>query len=309
MVAASNSAEIEETYDDVVVGGGEDEELYDDITAPEPITEENYEDMMAPEPITEEFYEDMAPNPDSSYVVMEKKENEENIDEELYVDVDEPIPSISKPPELSKPSNPKSSSSFSRMFQKKQSANTNANQSGKVNLSGNVSYKAPKKTKFEEKYATIEGTNLMIYKSSSDNKRSQDKVPLGDCKLELGSTEAGAGKHAFRLTKGDKKYHFSLKTEVELEEWIGVVKGLVKYAPVEVQGNGKEEKIYQAKEDHIADSDGELTFKRGTYIRVISRDTPEMWVGQIGTEDQVFNEGKIGKFPLSKVELAEDLYI
>ena len=256
------------------------------------------------EPIQDEFYEDMAPgtpNTPDPYVTMETKGEEE--DEELYVDVEEPAAvQPNKKPQQKQPDTARQTSSksstFSRMFHKK-------SVSGKAGLSGSLSYKAPKKSKFEEKWGAVEGTSLLIYKSSSD-KRSQDKISLAECKLEIGSKEAGAGKHAFRLNKGDKTYHFSFKEATDLDEWVGVVKGLVKFA-VEAKGAGGEE-VFEAKEDHIGDGDGDLTFKKGTYIRLIHRESDDVWVGQIGTEDQVF-EGKIGKFPPDKVQLAEDLYI
>ena len=291
IVGEEKNEEIEETYDDVIVGdqggGAEDEDLYDDVV---PTT--------VGEPIMDEYYEDMAPGTMDSYVTMEKKDGQEEVeDEELYVDVDEP----SSPSPVKQVEAPKSSTSksLSRMFHKKQSVSAKSR-----SHSGTVSYKAPKKTRFEERWAAVEGTNLLIYKTSTD-KRSQDKIPLGECRLELGSTEAGAGKFAFHVCKGEKTYHFSLKDEAGKEEWVSVLKGLVKYAPVEA--DNEEQEIYQATQDHIADSDQELTFKKGTYIRLISKDSAEMWTGQIGNLDQVFT-GKTGKFPVNKVEPAEALY-
>ena len=312
--------EAEEMYDDVLLtdtgAGDKAEEMYDDVIVGEngdAVEEELYDDVVAvttgtEEPITEEFYEDMAPHTPDPYVTMEKKGEGEEDDEELYVDVDpSPVvvsPSNKKPPQkqLSAPKqNNTKSTTLSRMFQGKKSTASG----GKGGLSGSLAYKAPKKTKFDEKWGVVEGNYLFIYKSSSE-KRSQDKMPLGDCKLEIGSKEAGAGKFAFRLIKGDKTHHFSFKEASELEEWVGVVKGLVKFA-VETGSVAGEDEVYEAKEDHIGDGEGELTFKKGTYIRLVSKESPDMWVGQIGTEDQVF-EGKVGKFPADKVQLAEDLY-
>ena len=293
--------EIEETYDDVVVPQAEIEETYDDVVVPTgpqaEADEELYDDVVAmttgltgAEP--EENYEDMAPGTlAEDYVTMEKGVAQPEAGEELYVDVDEPVAHSMKP---DKPS--------------KQASNSKTKKRGsdqRGSLSSTLGYKAPKKSKFDNKWVVIDGGNLVVYKSSGD-KRSQEKIALGECKLELGSTEAGAGKFAFRVSKGDKVHHFSLRDNAELDQWVGVVKGLVKYAPVEVKA--EEDDIYQAKEDHIAESDGELTFKKGTYIRLMSRLSPALWVGQIGNEDQVF-EGKTGKFPASKVAIAEDLYI
>jgi hypothetical protein len=307
------SVEDEELYDDVLVGdtgANESEEMYDDVIIggenEDAISEDLYDDVVAVttgatgEPIQDEFYEDMAPgtpnNPDP-YVTMEKKG--EGGEDELYVDVDEPAKKQQQPKQLdtAKQTNAKSST-FSRMFHKKSVS------AGKMSVS--LSYKAPKKARFEDKWAVIEGSSLHIYKSSSD-KRAQEKISLGDFKLEMGSREAGAGKHAFRLNKGEKTHHFSFKEVTELEDWVGVVKGLVKFAVETKEGGADEEEVYEAKEDHIGD-DGELTFKKGTYIRLVRRDSADKWVGQLGTEDQLF-EGKIGTFPPDKVQLAEDLYI
>lgn len=298
VVTALADAEIEETYDDVVVtdSGAIEEDLYDDVVPTSTGLEE---------PIQDEYYEDMAPGA-PNYVTMEKNGTAgpqgEDEGEELYVDVEEPqshSQTIKKPEKsLDIQKQPNSKGTFSRRFNKRGSTE-------KGSLSGTLGFKAPKKSKFDDKWGVIDGSNLAIYKTAND-KRSQEKIALSDCRLELGSTEAGAGKFAFRLSKGEKVYHFSLKEATELEEWVSVVKGLVKYAPVEAKGG--EEDIYQAKEDHIAEKDGELTFKKGTYIRLISKDSPALWVGQIGTEDQVF-EGKTGKFPANKVIIAEDLYI
>lgn len=321
-MAVPPAAAEEELYDDVILGGddvtAEIEETYDDVVSPGnggAVEDDLYDDVVATTSgvaIQDEFYEDMAPGALDSYVTMERNGEEADQGEELYVDVDEPLAhtlSVGKkpPPKQQDPPKQSNTKTFSRMFQKKHTASE-----VKTGLSGQLSYKAPKKSKFDEKWAVIDGSNLLIYKTSSD-KRSQDKIALGECRLELGSTEAGAGRFAFHLFKGDKVHHFSLREATELEEWVGVVKGLVKYAPVEVKGAGSvsggsmEQEVYHAKEDHIAETGGGLTFKKGTYIRLITRESDDVWVGQIGTEDQVF-EGKIGQFPASKVQAAEDVY-
>ena len=318
--------ESEEMYDDVVVGEQDlGEELYDDVmmTSGLPVTNSNSSSKPAPaaagsEPICDEFYEDMAPTGVSSdpYVALEKNKEEEcEPGDELYMDVDmdeqPPPPQVQKVQTTipAKPSSPRISSPFSKI--KKGGGSSSNTNRGLV--SGSISYKAPKKYKFDERWGCVEGTNLLVFKSSSD-KRHQDKVALGDCRLDIGSTEAGAGKFAFSLSKGDKYYHFSLRSQADVDSWVGVIKGIVKYAPVESpptdNGAGPEEEleVFQAREDHIADTDGELTFKKGTIIKLIDRPSKDMWYGQIGNESQVFT-GKTGKFPAHKVEIAEDLYI
>ena len=293
------AAEDDEIYDDIVPAA--DEETYDDVVvAPDAIEEDTYDDVVVgAEPITEEYYEEMVPGmvdgPQEDYVVMEHGPDD---GDDLYVDVDhEPPPPkiqvVSPPVETAKPIK---SGTFSRK--------------SKVTpplllMSGSVSYRGPKKSKFEEKHATVGDTSLLVYKTSTD-KKHQEKIPLSECGLELGSTETGAGEFAFRISKGSKVHHFSVKSKTEQEEWVGVLAKLVKYAPVKV--NHGEQQVYETSQDHIAEADGELTFKKGSFIRLISKETESMWLGQIGNEAQVF-DGKTGKFPSDKVVLVEDLYI
>ena len=332
----------EEIYDDVIPGGGDDqeaeiEETYDDVVVGESdVMEETYDDVVSattsapgkanePEPITEEFYEDMAPGtggegPQEDYVVMEPGEDIGG--EELYVDVDTPTPARTTiAPSQPKPieheadnkvaaNSPRlKSGTFSRMFKGKPASpqpERKATSHGQ-SVSGTVGHKPPKKNKFEERWAVVEGNFLIIYKNSSA-KSHQEKLPLSECGLDMGSPDVGPGEHAFRITaRGDRVHHFKLKAKLDFDKWVTVVKGLTKYAPIETVERG-EQQVYQAMEDHIGENAGELTFKKGTYIRLISKDADNEWVGQIGNEAQVF-EGKIGKFPMSKVTLAEDLYI
>ena len=297
--------EMEETYDDVIVGEADEaEETYDDVVSvTKPAAPE-------PEPITEEYYEDMVPGgaqePQEDYVLMEPGEDVGG--EELYVDVDTPIPArtIAQPKPVEPVANsPRATKSgtFSRMFKNKPASP----QLARKGQSGTIHHKAPKKSKFEERWAVIDGNFLIIYKNQSA-KSHTDKLPLSECGLDLGSPDVGPGEHAFRIsTKGDKIHHFKVKTLPEHDKWVGVIKGLTKYAPVDALDRSDLQQVFQAVEDHIGESEGELTFKKGTYIRLISKDANE-WVGQIGNEAQVF-EGKIGKFPMSKVTVAEDLYI
>ncbi len=311
----------EEMYDDVVIGGGEDpgEELYDDVMTTSGLPtggggSATATNSKASEPITEEFYEDMAPGAVTDPYVALEKNKEEDLDDgdELYVDVDEPAAApVQKLQQNTLTLQARSASpkifGGSKKGNKKMSIGSSTLSRGVVN--GNFSYKAPKKSKFDDKWGCVEGISLLVFKSSGD-KKHQDKIPLGDCRLDIGSTEAGAGKFAFSLSKGDKFYHFSLHNQADVDKWVEVLKGIVKYAPVEAAGNGAngEFEVFQAKEDHIADSSDELTFKKGTIIKLIERKSKDMWYGQIGNESQVF-EGKKGSFPANKVEIAEDLYI
>ena len=304
-------AEIEETYDDVLVGETDEmEETYDDVVSATTSTTGGKPKASEPEPITEEFYEDMVPGagdgPQEDYVLMEPGEDVGG--EELYVDVDAPPPvrTIAQPKPAadqlsSSPRTPKSGT-FSRMFKGKPSSPLTE----RKGHSGAIHHKAPKKSKFEERWAVIDGNFLIISKNQTA-KSHQEKLPLSECGLDMGSPDVGPGEHAFRITtKGDRVHHFKLKSRPDFDRWVTIVKGLTKYAPIETVSRGEQE-VYEAKEDHIGENAGDLTFKKGTYIRLISKDGDE-WVGQIGNEAHVF-EGKIGKFPMSKVSLAEDLYI
>ena len=300
-------AEIDETYDDVVAGeSDEPEDTYDDVVSS---TKPTPGKAMEPEPITEEYYEDMAPGtePQEDYVVMEPGEDIGG--EELYVDVDAPPPpkTIAQPKPIEQERTSTSprpqSKTFSRMFKTKPPSP----QLVPKGHSGTINYKAPKKGKFEEKWAVIDGNFLLINKNSSA-KHHQEKLPLSECGLDMGSPDVGSGDHAFRITaKGDKVHHFTLKSKPDCDKWVTILKGLTKYAPIEMVQRG-DQQVFQALEDHIGESEGELTFKKGTYIRLISKDTDNEWVGQMGNEAQVF-DGKIGKFPMEKVSLADDLYI
>jgi hypothetical protein len=315
-------AEIEETYDDVIVGENDImEETYDDVVS---ATTSAPGQTKEPEPITEEFYEDMVPGgpgdgPQEDYVVMEPGEDIGG--EELYVDVDTPIPARTTIAAASQPkaiereatenkgaNSPRvKSGTFSRMFKTKPVSPLPDRKAGGQGHSGTMSHKAPKKNKFEERWAVVDGNFLIIYKNSSA-KSHQEKLPLSECGLDMGSPDVGPGDHAFRITaRGDRVHHFKVKAKLDFDKWVTIIKGLTKYAPIETVQRG-EQQVYQALEDHIGESAGELTFKKGTYIRLISKDADNEWVGQIGNEAQVF-EGKIGKFPMDKVSLAEDLYI
>ncbi len=145
------------------------------------------------------------------------------------------------------------------------------------------------------KWCVVDGNQIQLFKNASD-KRPQDKLVLADCDLEVMTGGVEAGQFAFRLMKGGKGHTFTAKSKEELDSWIGAVKGLVKQV------------VYQAKEDHIAEDDSQLTFKKGTYIKLLGMDNEDVWTGQLGNEAQIF-AGKVGQFPANKVEIAEDLYI
>ena len=311
-VPPTNIDDDDDTYDDVVgaMGQGEIEETYDDVVVPTTLAETN-------SPPSEENYEDMAPaegGPAEDYVVMEHgQEGDEG--GEMYVEVDEDKSPAHAPAQRKSiieqqkqpPSKP---GAFSKLFGSGKAKPTAAvGATAAKSHSGYLSCKPPKKSKFTDEWCVLDGNTLQFYRSSTD-KKPREKLALADLSLKMGSTEAGAGEFSFQLSKGDKVHHFSAKTKEDLEGWVSVLKVIVKSAatePVDRRSSAMEpvNQIFQATEDHIGEGEDQLTFKKGTYIRLITQMSGDLWIGQLGNEAQVFN-GKIGKFPTSKVE---DLYI
>ena len=295
----------EETYEDVVspaqggaggAGGDEGvEELYEDVVSgPGP--------TVRAESPTEDYTEmDIGGGPTEEYVLMEKPQGQEaeEDDLEVYCEVDPnspshaPINSITLPqkgvvklPGATKIMKPAPPASYT------------------PRLSGNLGHKAPKKSKAYEEWCAVEGTNLCTYKSQKD-KKIVEKLSLSE--FDMAYSPAGKdGKFVFRLTKGDKVHHFTPGSKEDLTSWITALRGLAKSATLQLPSGQPE--IFQATADHRAESDEQISFTAGAYIRVISRDASDWWIGQLGSSPEVFS-GKIGKFPMSKVTLAEDLYI
>ncbi len=306
--------EDDELYDDIEVPKDvqEVEEEYDDITSPVvDEVEEAYDDVVTTSSLTPEMYEDMAPAPatkDGPYVIMAPGQ-EEDEDGELYCEVDEPplhtgtlLGSLKG--DAKSPSKGDKSSTFSRVFNKGKSSSSSTS-TAKGSHSGHLAHCPPGKTKSKDQWCVVDGNQIQLFKNASD-KRPQDKLVLADCDLEVVTGGVEAGQFAFRLMKGGKGHTFTAKSKEELESWIGAVKGLVKSAILALQQT--EQGVYQATEDHIAEDDSQLTFKKGTYIKLVGMDNEDVWTGQLGNEAQIF-AGKVGQFPANKVEIAEDLYI
>ena len=319
----------DDTYDDIVgvMGQEEIEEAYDDVVMPTA-------GVNSPPP--EENYEDMAPGEEGQeYVVMEHSQ-EEGEEGELYVEVEEdkpPAPAQRKSLAEQPKQPPPRAGTFSKFFGGgKAKATAEAGATSTKSHSGHLSCKPPRKSKFTEEWCVLDGSTLQFYRNPSDRK-PREKLALGDHSLKVGSTEAGAGEFSFQLSKGDKVHHFNGKTKEDVEGWISALKVVVKSAAIEPgdrkstviepgdrksaaiePGDRKSaamehmDQVFQAKEDHIGEGEDQLTFKKGTFIRLITQMSGDLWIGQIGNEAQVFN-GKIGKFPIDKVVPADDLYI
>ena len=311
----------EELYEDVVgpppgTGANDEvEELYEDVVNPPAGTraeeeeggEELYEDVVAPparpEPMTPtEEYTEMslggAGGPTEEYVVMERPEDE---DIEVYDEVDPNSPQHAPinflPLKNPAPKSPPATTGAGKIVKPPPPATYVPKHSG------NLSHKPPKKSKFYEEWCAVEGTNLCTYKNQKD-KKLVEKISLNE--FDMIYTPGRDGKFAIRLTKGDKIHHFTLGSKGELTSWVGAMRELSKSTTLELPSG--EAEIYETTTDHAAESDEQITFKAGSYIRIISRGSSDYWIGQLGSTSEVFT-GKIGKFPASKVTLAEDLYI
>lgn len=297
----------EEQYEDIEgpqagtggAGGDEGEELYEDIASPQQAQDEElYDDIVGATASPAEDYTEMdmgQGGPPEDYVTMERPQEDE---QEVYCEVDSDLPPHA--PANSLPLPPKSASKTlgGGAIQKPPPPASYV-----PKHSGNLSHKGPKKSRFYEEWCVVEGTNLCTYKNQKD-KRTVEKISLNE--FDMVYTPEKDGKFAFRLTKGDKVHHFSPGSKEELCSWIGALRDLSKSATLELPLG--EQQVCEATQDHAADSDEQISFKMGAYIRVISQESADFWVGQLGNNSQVFT-GKIGKFPASKVALAEDLYI
>lgn len=289
----------EDLYEDVVgyrEGQGGDE-LYEDVVAPE-TTPELYDDVVASGSPTEDYTEmDMGQQdvPAEEYVTMERVPGE---DLEVYCEVEPDAPSqprtnsvtlppkgVSKPPGAGKIVKPPPPASYVSKH------------------TGSLKRKGPNKARFYEEWCAVEGTNLCTYKNQKD-KRAVEKLSLSEYDMTFGPGKDG--EFSFRLAKGSQAHQFNSGGKDELNGWIGALRGLTKTAKLELPAG--EQQIFEATHDHTAESDEQISFKAGDYIRFISQDTSDCWIGQLGNRSQVFT-GKIGKFPASKVMLAEDLYM
>lgn len=281
------------------------EELYEDIV-PQPVqeVEEEYEDVTTSGQLdnpAEEYTEmDASAGPQEDYVIMEHGDEEQ----ETYCEVDPDTPphavrkgaTVTNSPKVP-PKSPHAGKGVGSIKKPAPPATYVPKHSGKI------SHKPPKKSRFYEEWCKMEGTDLCTYRSQTD-KHVVEKIPLREFDMHFGPGEGG--KFAFKLTKGDKVHHFNLSSKEDLSGWVGALRGSAKSATLELPPGEKE--VYQAVQDHTAETDEQISFKSGAYIRVISHDSAEWWIGQLGTSSQVFS-GKIGKFPVSKVTVAEDLYI
>ena len=306
----------EELYEDVVApptstaNADVAEEMYEDVVAPQGARdkggEELYEDVVAPpgqtkvpDSPTEDYTEmDIGQGVPEDYVVMEKPKGDEE-ELEVYCEVDSDSPSHAPVNSITLPPKGVAKSPVgSKIVKPPPPASYTPRHSGSLN------HKAPKKSKFYEEWCAVEGTNLCFYKNQKE-KRASEKLSLNEFDMTYSPADK-EGKFAFRLTKGDRVHHFTPGSKEDLSSWISALRGLAKSATLELPSG--EQQIYETTKDHTAESDEQITFKAGSYIRIISRGASDMWIGQLGSTPQVFT-GKIGKFPAAKVTLAEDLYI
>ena len=288
----------EELYDDVVVGTVDDDEMYDDVVVTgDAEIEETYDDVVTQDAVTDELYEDMTANgedgPQEEYVIMEPGQEGEE-DDELYVDVE--LTPKHAPLQSRLRGKAAAGNGVAKLSQMFAGGGGGGRGGGGPVKGGNVKCKTPKKSIFSQFWCKIEKKELHFFKNSTD-KLPVERLPLGECEMSVAA--AGA---AFKLCKAEKIYYFTLKNASECDKWSDWLRGLVQRTTVE-----QHQEVYMAKEDHIG-SAGEITFKKGSFIRLMSKGSAQNWTGQLGNEAQVF-EGKVGKFPANKVERAEDMYI
>lgn len=280
-----DNQEGDELYEDVVPPDQTQEDLYDDVVGAPGSPAEDYTEMdMGQQEVPEE------------YVVMERVPGE---DLEVYCEVDQddppqtpPVNSITLPPK----------------------GVTKASGGGKIvkppppasyvpKHTGSLSRKAPNKSRFYEEWCAVEGTNLCTYRNQKD-KRTVEKLSLSE--YDMTYYPENDGQFSFQLAKGNKVHEFNLGSKDGFSGWVGALRGLAKSAKMELPPG--EQQVFETTQDHKAESDEQISFKKGSFIRVISQDSTDFWIGQLGNNSQVFT-GKIGKFPVSKVILAEDLYM
>ena len=318
--------EEEELYEDIVpkepaeVKVAEEEELYEDI-APQVASRNKQEDLG--EEYTEMTLGDEGPT--EEYVLMERGDEEEQ-EQEMYCEVDPELPShavrkgaiVTNSPKLPPKDNhslhtTQKGAAFSNSLSLPPKGTQPNSKGAKIQKppppashvakKGKLKYKAPKKSSPYEQWCKMEGPNLCTYKSET-SKTASEKIRLNEHDLLFGPNSDG--QFAFSLTKGDAIHYFAVGSKDELGGWLSVLRGVTKSAALQLPPGELE--VYVAAEDHTAENAEQLSFTSGAFIRVIAQESSDWWVGQLGSSSDQFT-GRIGKFPVSKVMVAEDLYI
>ena len=312
--------EKQELYEDIVpqVASREEQELYEDIV-PQVASKEKQEDLC------EEYTEmTLGEGPTEEYVMMERDEEVE--EQEMYCEVDSEMPPhavrkgaiVTNSPKLPPKGNHSPHTTQKGVFfsnspslhPKGTQHNTKGAKIQKppppasyISKKGKLKYKAPKKSSPYEQWCKVEGPNLCTYKSEM-SKMASEKIRLSEHDLLFGPSSGE--QFVFSLTKGDAVHNFTLGSKDELGGWVSVLRTATKSAALQLPPG--ELQVYVAAEDHTAENAEQLSFSRGVFIRVIAQETSGWWVGQLGSSSDQFT-GRIGKFPISKVMVAEDLYI
>ena len=333
---------MEETYDDVVQSGGIEEETYDDVTTATNITGQDDGGELYEEMEQQQGYvamERMEKNEPEEYLEMDTG-RDEAVDDEFYVEVDEPPPrppppsaQFSTPAAITKPSpplqpqksastsstppaTPKSISSINRtrasssnkvaalskMFGQPDASSSSSKPTKKGTHSGSLLYKSPAKKAFASEWCVLENS-VMIFYSSPTDKLSHYRLNLKDTTLKLGTPEGQGSKFSFYITKATNHHQFSATTLQEMAEWIQHCTKVLQVSP-------SYEHLYKALQDYSSTKDGHISFKKGAVMWVLGHETTTLWMGVVGTSSQDFTD-TTGLFPSNMVEPfgQEDVYI
>ena len=171
--------------------------------------------------------------------------------------------------------------------------------------SNTIQYMGLGKVSYNSEWAVLEGNTIIFYKGPNE-KLSSSRLNLREAELILGSPDAKSqAPFAFHIKKGQAVHKFSTNSAQELAEWIGpIAKVIQKVSPAP-------DTLYQALDDHKSTQEGEVSFKKGDIIWVLSQDTPTIWAGAVATSVGNYT-GNSGSFPSAKVDVFtpnEDLYI
>lgn len=171
----------------------------------------------------------------------------------------------------------------------------------KGSQSGSLLYKSPSKPSFVSEWCMLEGSMLQFFSAAGDL-RSHYKFSVRDAELSM--AEVKSGQFGFHIAKGTVVHQFTTTSKEELDAW------LVALAPVVQKCFPPNSSTYQAKEDHAASGENEVSFKRDDFVWVLSKDSAQKWTGIVGSSENKY-QGPCGQFPSAKVRemLMEDPYI
>ena len=146
---------------------------------------------------------------------------------------------------------------------------------------------------------------MLQFFSAATDLRSHYKFSLRDAELSLSQkSEMKSGQYGFHLAKSSVVHQFATSSKEELDAWLAAL------APVVQKCFPPDDATYQAKEDHTASGEKEISFKCNDLVWVLSQDPPDKWTGIVSSAENKY-AGPCGQFPPAKVKqvLMEDPYI